>query len=77
MTQVPTSIPKRPDDTKVPTFSKIPTFLEYLGSQYVFGGQGAGQFLAPFRTLFAFFLQKSLNRFMKEVDIEYSVLKDS
>ena len=40
----------------------------------VWGVKGAPQG-APFRTLFAFFLQKSLNRFMKEVEIEYSVLK--
>ena len=49
----------------------------------VWGGLGGpgGPRGAPGGRLFAhfssFFLQKTLNRFMKEVEIEYSVLEDS
>ena len=59
--------------------------LEHIPPQqkYAFGGvwgaRGApgGPLGGAFSHIFRVFLQKTLNRFMKEVEIEYSVLEDS
>ena len=44
-----------------------------------FGGSGGweGSFFGVILHIFCVFLQKTLYRFMKEVEIEYSVLEDS